>query len=162
MPIELLDWLRSLPADAPDGARASWDDGFPFHENDLDRVESALGVRFPDDYRGLVLDSDRGALTGPNEALNLEPVGELADLNSEHRYVEAIPDLVVVAASTGGLIYAYDPRNRLHAGAWALYWLDLTELRPDAARLAGRTLTEALRRIADGVAYFDEPKISVV
>jgi hypothetical protein len=155
---DLLTWLRGLSADDWDRRPAGrWEDGDPADPSAVDAAESALARRFPDDYRGVVLASNHAALTGPNESINFEPIEGVASLTADHAH--SLRDMVVVGDNGGGAVYFYDPNNALGHGQWALYWVNLGDLALDNARLAGKDLTDALHRIANGVSYFNEPAL---
>ncbi len=157
---ELVAWLESLTPDWDRRPAGSWTGAAPADPAAVAAAEAALGVTFPDDYRALLLAADGGELAGHEESIVLEPVGELVDRNTEDRYTEALPGMVVVATTAGDGIFHYDPRNRYGQGEWALYWVDLGDLSAGDPTLAGHTLTEAVHRIADGVSFFDQPPLS--
>jgi hypothetical protein len=154
---ELVAWLERVSAD--DDVFLRWEGFPPADPAAVTAAETALGVDFPDDYRDLLLASDGGEFTGPEESMVLEPVGDLVDRNTEERYVEGLPGMVVIAATAGDGVFFYDPGNRYGHGEWALYWVELGDLAADNPTLAGRTVTEAVHRIADGVSFFDEPRV---
>lgn len=156
----LLSWLIHLSGEDWERRPAGIWEGRP--ETDASVVSQAeveLGVRVPEDYRTLLLESDGGALAGPNETMNLEWVEDLVDRNNEQRFEEGLPEMLVIGDNGGGAVYFYDPGNRLGHGAWCVYWVNLGDLDLANARLAGRSLTETLHRIAGGISYFNRPKI---
>jgi hypothetical protein len=136
-----------------------WEDWPPADPAVLAKTEAALGVRFPADYRELVLATNGGTLTGPAEAITLWGVDELVDRNADELYAEALPEMLVVGENGGGGIYFYDPRNRIGRGTWALYWVALGAASLRTAKYAGADLREVFERVVGGVLFFDEPAI---
>lgn len=158
--MSVLPWLESLSADDWDRRPAGRWEGSPgAAPAALAAAEAALGTRFPADYRELMLSSNGGELSGPEESITLERVEDLVERNTEERYEEGFPGMRVIGDNGGGAVYCYDPAGRLGHGEWGVYWVSLGDLAPENARFAGVDLSEVLRRIANGVSFFDEPEL---
>ena len=146
---ELATWL----------AAHRWEDWPPADPAVHAPAAAALGVRFPVDYRELMLVTDGGTLIGPAEAITLWGVDELADRNADELYAEALPEMLAVGENGGGGIYFYDPLDRIGRGAWALYWVSLGAASLRTAKYAGADLRGVCERVVGGVLFFDEPAV---
>jgi hypothetical protein len=80
-----------------------------------------------------------GSLHGPEGRMTLHRAG--------------IPGIV------GGAVYFCKPRERIRRGRRAISWENRNELGMQDARCAGKDFGEAMRRVADGVSFFNEPSI---
>ncbi|WP_315094436.1 SMI1/KNR4 family protein [uncultured Cellulomonas sp.] len=156
----LLSWLESLSPDDWDARPAgAWEGSPPADPATLASVEDALGVALPAEHRELLLASDGGELSGPESSVTIAPVDDLVRRNADGRFRDAFPGMVTLGDDGGGALYFYDPQDSLGRGAWAVYWVAWSALGVSWARFAGADLADVLRRVADGVSFFDEPRL---
>jgi hypothetical protein len=85
----------------------------------VDGVEASFQLKFPDDYKELLLISDGGSIHGPKTVFNYEPAEYLSGHNMSEFFTTNIPAMVVIGDDGGGSIYYYDPHDRLGKGPWS-------------------------------------------
>jgi hypothetical protein len=148
----LQDVLDALPQDM-------WRPRPPADPAALAALESRLGQKLPAEHRSLLAKSDGGTLTGPREQLILHDVARMMDSLDDEEVKAALPGMIVFGENAAGAFYYYDPAGRLGHGPWAVYWNELSSLGFAESRFAGSDLADVVRRIRDGMQFFDEPEL---
>jgi hypothetical protein len=118
-------------------------------------VEGEFGLKFPEDYRQLLLLSNSGSIKGSHSVFNYEPVEYLVGHNLSEFFNANIPGVIVIGDDGGGSIYFYDPRNKLNKGPWSLFYVSMGALFfKESVHVAG-SLTELIDKILAGENFGD-------
>lgn len=113
-------------------------------------VEKVFGIKFPEDFRQLLLLSNGGSIKGSNSVFNYEPVEYLVGHNLSEFFNTNIPGMIVIGDDGGGCIYFYDPGNKLGKGPWSLYYASMGALFfKESVNVAG-SITELIDNILAG------------
>ena len=119
---------------------------FPVDDEDLERVEEALGHPLPDDLRSLLRLGDGGTLQLPHAVVHLASAEQLAEWVGAgvHDELDAIP----FAHDASGTVFVIDER-----GEWGGVPGGVYRVR-SARRAAGRVAVRDAVRLADSLSDF--------
>jgi hypothetical protein len=123
------------------------------------RVEAAFGLRFPDDFREVMLWSNGFGMSYHKTNMNVSPLEELESDNREEQYTESIPGMFVLGTDGGGGIYFFDPQGKLGQGPFAVFLVRQSQLGFRDAMLCGRSFTEALEAALANQDFYDRPSL---
>ena len=113
---------------------------FACDDEDIDRIEDALGYPLPDEFRSLLRLTDGGVLRGPHAIAHLATADQLAEWAGAgvHQDLESIP----FAHDAAGTVLVIDGKGEWGGAAGAVYRLRTARRAPgrapvrDAVRLA--------------------------
>ncbi len=119
---------------------------FPVEDDDLERVEEALGHPLPEDLRTLLQLGDGGMLHLPHAVVHLAGSEQLAEWAAAgvHDELDALP----FAHDASGTVFVLDARGDWGGPAGAVYRVRM------ARRARGRTSVRDAMRLADSLADF--------
>lgn len=124
-------------------------------EEMIAEVEAEFGLKFPEDYRQLLLLSNSGSIKGSKSVFNYEPVEYLVGHNMSEFFNENIPGMTVIGDDGGGSIYFYDPGNKLGKGSWSLYFASMGALFFEESVYLASSVTELVDKILAGEHFGD-------
>lgn len=136
-----------------------WIKNKPASSEAIAHYEEEAKITLPAYYRDFLLWSNGGTLMGPNQDFELDRIQYMYNYLDDEEIRENLSGMIVFGGSDGGGIYFFDPENRLLRGEWAIYWGQLSDLRPGESKFAGKNAVEVAKRIVDGFNFFNEPKI---
>ena len=118
----------------------------PTTEEKLREAEIKLEINFPAQYKEFMLESNgvEGSIGG-NSYLAIWHIEEIVELNEAHKVSEFTPGLVYFGSDGGGIVYAFDKRDKN---------IPIVEFPDDSihiedARLCGHTFEEFLQNLYD-------------
>jgi hypothetical protein len=132
----------------------------PADAKQLARLEKEFGVRFPDDFRDVMLWSNGFGNGFRRTQINVFTIRELGLLNTQDDVVTYLPDMFVIGNDGGGALYFYDPKNALGKGAYAIFLVPQGEIGFDDAMFAGASLTDVVRAVLNNESFFDRPRLN--
>jgi hypothetical protein len=150
---DLIALLRSQPDTV-------WDPEPPASEPEIAAVEQSLGLRFPDDYRRLLLLSSGGGVYGAETKIVFLPVRHLTQFNPATEHLSALARMVIFADDQGDFFFYFDPHDLLGRGAWAVYGVEKSIGTPDGSKYAARDLRHLVARILAGDAVLEGPTLA--
>jgi SMI1/KNR4 family protein SUKH-1 len=113
----------------------------------LGNVERDYEVRFPDDYRELMLPLGHLSVSGAKSRIHLGLKDTYAHLGDEV-FEESLPGRI--GDDGGGKIYYYDPDDKLGKGRFAVFLVSLSSLELENTFLVGKSVTEVIERVSAG------------
>jgi hypothetical protein len=125
----------------------------------LARLEKDHGVRFPADFRDVMLWSDGFGTGFRKTQVNVLPMKRLGVLNRQDDAETYLPRMFVIGSDGGGALYFYDPTNALGRGAYAIFLVPQGEIGFDDAMFAGPSLTDVVRSVLNNESFFDRPRL---
>ncbi len=125
----------------------------------LERVERNHGLRFPDDFRDVMLWSNGFDISHRRSAMNVESLEHLDTDNMEDDFAAALPGMFVIGTDSGGSLYFFDPDNALGRGRFAVYLVPQAEIGLARAMFCGASFTEAVDAVIDNVSFFTRPRL---
>nr|WP_242033517.1 SMI1/KNR4 family protein [Phormidium sp. FACHB-592] len=78
-------------------------------EDDLLRIEQALGVKFPESYRQFLMYSDGGEFV--DNRLSLYNLYEFESVNPDPDWSPGLPGMIFFGNDCGDNIFYFDPEN---------------------------------------------------
>jgi hypothetical protein len=117
---------------------------------ELARAEGELGVRFPDDYRAVMLRSDGGDADFGESWVELLSAHDLAERNRSLKVAQFAPGFTYFGGDGAGEGYAWDRRETRHARYVVLPFISPE---PDAAIPSGNTFEEFLAVLHAGIPF---------
>jgi hypothetical protein len=129
----------------------------PLHE--IEALERAVGARFPDDYRAVLLEVGPFQVHGPNIWLILDLPEDVLLMVDDDVIVQRMPGVVFVGGDNGDYGYYYDPSGDLGRGEFALYFVDRGTLQLEDSVFVAATLTDAIEQVLAGENFRDRPRI---
>ena len=111
-----------------------------FKEEDL---EKELGYKLPEDYKDVVRNCYCCELMGEYDSIGILCMNDLYNFLYDDFWMVPLKGLLLFGGDNGGNWYAYDPKNRLGRGEFAVYYIDPGELSLNMARYLGANLSEA-------------------
>jgi hypothetical protein len=131
----------------------------PADAQQLARLEKEHRVRFPDDFRDVMLWSDGFGNGFRRTQINVLPLGRLEVLNTQDDVETYLPHMFVIGNDGGGALYFYDPKNALGRGAYAVFLVPQGEIGFDDAMFAGASLTDVVQSVLNNESFFDRPRL---
>lgn len=125
----------------------------------LARVERNHGLRFPDDFRDVMLWSDGFDISHRRSAMNVATLEHLDTDNMEEDFIAELPGMFVIGTDSGGSLYFVDPPGALGRGAFAVYLVPQAEIGFDRAIFCGASFTEAVDAVIDNESFFSRPRL---
>jgi hypothetical protein len=138
----VLDLLR--PHDG-----GAWDRGEPAGEDEVAAAEGAIGRPLPADWRD-VLAAGGGGVYGENAGVLFFSARDVLRLNPPGLHAPRLAGMILFADDEGDFFYYFDPEGRLRRGAWAVFLVEKSVMRPEHSRFVGRHLCHLLERILAG------------
>ena len=124
-----------------------WNSRTPASLDELKTLEQTLGVRFPEDFRELLLYSDGGSIYGHATPLILFSVEELDVYAREAEYEKDLPGMITIGTDSGDAIFFFDPNNRLNHGTFAVFFVELSALSYVRSAFVGKNISEVITRV---------------
>jgi hypothetical protein len=125
----------------------------------LVRLEKEHGVRFPDDFRDVMLWSDGFGNGFRKTQINVLPLRKLGLINTQDDVETHLPNMFVIGNDGGGALYFYDPSNALGKGAYAVFLVPQGEIGFDDATFAGASLTDVVQSVLNDESFLDRPRL---
>src|SRR6266511_3961240 len=150
---DLIALLRSQP-------ETVWDPNPPSHEEEIAAVEQALGLRFAEDYRRLLLFSSGGGLYGEETKVVFLPARHLMQFNPATERAGQLARMFIFGDDQGDYFLYFDPENVLGRGAWATYAVEKSVATTDGSKYAASDLFHLVKRVIDGEAVLDAPTLA--
>lgn len=118
-------------------------------------IDFKFNLKFPEDYKQLLLYSNGGTVQGSKSTFNYEPAEYLVGHNLSEFFTQQIPDMIVIGDDGGGCIYYYDPKNKLEKGEWALFYASMGALFFKESVYLSPSVTELIDKILSGEHFGD-------
>lgn len=117
----------------------------PASLEDLQMVQDALGIKFPQEYAEWMLSSNGGSgPIGENSYLLLWPLERIVSLNEAYQVSKFAPGLVLFGSDGGGEGYAFDTRQP----TLPIVQVPFVGMSLDAVRACGATFLDFLRYLS--------------
>jgi len=138
----------------------SWTPRPPASASEVVATEKALGKTFPPEYKSLLMYSDGGTLRGAEARVFFFRIEEVRQFNGDPVWSSHIPGMVIFGDDLGDYIYYFDPENRLHRGAWAVYLVEKGAVSFDYSKYAAGSVEHLCRRVIHGDPLVSEPYLA--
>ncbi|MCE3228272.1 MAG: cell-wall [Bacteroidetes bacterium] len=134
----LFGYLKTIP-----------DFSYPDTESDFDEfhAEKEFGCKFPDDYKDVMKNCYCCEFYTDHNNINIWSSNDLYSINTDPLWMVPLRGLILFGGDNGGNFYAFDPKNKLGRGEFAVYYIGRTSLRFNEAKFIGKDLTSAVDRI---------------
>jgi SMI1/KNR4 family protein SUKH-1 len=124
-------------------------------EHEIASAERAVGRRFPDDYRQLLLGAGGGSVYGSESRLVMLEVRHLPSFNPDRERYAELSRMLIIGDDEGDFLYFYDPENQLEHGAWGIFSVAMSSASPARAFFVARDLRHLIERILGGEAVIE-------
>lgn len=125
----------------------------------LERVEKNHGLRFPDDFREVMLWTDGLDISYRKSPMNVSKLDHLDTDNMEEEFEAHLPGMFVIGTDGGGSLYFFDPNGALGHGRFAVYLVPQAEIGFDNAIFCGASFTEAIQAVLRDESFFSRRRL---
>lgn len=127
-----------------------WFPEAPSSEEEIASAETAVGQRFPADYRQLLRAAGRAGVYGPESRVLLIPPRHLIQFNRDPDRAPDLADMLIFGDDQGDYFYFFDPRGVLGRGPWAIFAVEKSVPSRKHAIFVARDLRHLIERILAG------------
>jgi len=150
--MSLVERLNTLPArklEHREGASAS----------EIAEIESVTGFTLPVDLRETLQWSNGIEIKSAKTGFWMANANDLAYTSSEPHFDEDLPGMLILGGDNGGAVFYADPNNRIGRGAWAIYFVHMSEAGIPHSRFVGASFTEAIETLLAETDIYKRPEL---